>query len=424
MSKDQPLYRVQVRHEQQSSRLGTVLLAAPPSTATFALVGTVVILAFAAILGFGSYTSKVRVGGLLVAEQGQARVLASQAGVVTELYVKEGDKVVEGQPLLVISAEQRSAAVGATQAEIVKLLRTRRTSLLAERTHRQRLLKQQLAGYKSRIAALRREIQELGRETRVQTERTRLVEQSAQRQRDLLGRGFVSLAQSQQQEEMLLEQRGRLSTLQRERAERSRELIGMRAEADELPLRTQSGLLNLDREISAVDQEIALSEARRELVVTASQAGVVTAMQIESGSAAETGVPLLSIIPEGARLVAHLFGASRAMGFVQTGQTVKLSYAAYPYQKFGHHPGMITAVSRTAISPAEMPRELTGLSKLMTGTEPVYRISVAPETQQVLAYGEQYRLRPGMQLEADILIESRRLWEWVLDPLYTMTGRL
>ena len=105
MNRDQPLYRVQVRQEQQSSRLGTVLLAAPPSARMFALVGAAVILAFGAILGFGSYTSKVRVGGLLVAEQGQARVLASQAGVVTSLHVKEGDKVAAGQPLLTISAE-------------------------------------------------------------------------------------------------------------------------------------------------------------------------------------------------------------------------------------------------------------------------------------------------------------------------------
>jgi membrane fusion protein len=28
-----------------------------------------------------------------------------------------------------------------------------------------------------------------------------------------------------------------------------------------------------------------------------------------------------------------------------------------------------------------------------------------------------------MQLEADVIIEKRRLIEWVLDPLFTLTGR-
>jgi membrane fusion protein len=32
-------------------------------------------------------------------------------------------------------------------------------------------------------------------------------------------------------------------------------------------------------------------------------------------------------------------------------------------------------------------------------------------------------LQPGMQLEADIMMERRRLIEWVLDPLFTLTGR-
>ena len=39
------------------------------------------------------------------------------------------------------------------------------------------------------------------------------------------------------------------------------------------------------------------------------------------------------------------------------------------------------------------------------------------------AYQKAVALQPGMQLEADVLIESRRLIEWVLDPLFTLTGR-
>lgn len=29
-----------------------------------------------------------------------------------------------------------------------------------------------------------------------------------------------------------------------------------------------------------------------------------------------------------------------------------------------------------------------------------------------------------MALEADVLLERRRLYEWVLDPIYAVTGRL
>jgi membrane fusion protein len=33
-------------------------------------------------------------------------------------------------------------------------------------------------------------------------------------------------------------------------------------------------------------------------------------------------------------------------------------------------------------------------------------------------------LLAGMAVEADVLLERRRLYEWVLEPLYTVTGRL
>jgi len=39
-------------------------------------------------------------------------------------------------------------------------------------------------------------------------------------------------------------------------------------------------------------------------------------------------------------------------------------------------------------------------------------------------YGKPVALQPGMQLEADVLIENRKLIEWVLDPLYTLTGKI
>jgi membrane fusion protein len=102
---------------------------------------------------------------------------------------------------------------------------------------------------------------------------------------------------------------------------------------------------------------------------------------------------------------------------------VLLRYAAFPYQKFGQHEGEVASVSRTAISPAELPQPLVGLVNPTGAGAPVYRITVALAHQSVQAYGEPLPLQPGMQLEADVLMERRRLVEWILDPLFSVTGR-
>lgn len=92
-----------------------------------------------------------------------------------------------------------------------------------------------------------------------------------------------------------------------------------------------------------------------------------------------------------------------------------MRYQAYQYQKFGHHGGKVIRVSRSAITPA------TGEGQ---NAEPYYRVLVALDRQSITAYGKQEPLRPGMRLDADILGERRKLYEWVLEPLYSLRGKL
>jgi membrane fusion protein len=73
----------------------------------------------------------------------------------------------------------------------------------------------------------------------------------------------------------------------------------------------------------------------------------------------------------------------------------------------------VKAVSRNAMSP----QQVAGLSGRQA-TEAMYRIDVALDAQSIEAYGRQEALRPGMALEADILLDRRRLIEWIFEPLY------
>jgi membrane fusion protein len=56
-------------------------------------------------------------------------------------------------------------------------------------------------------------------------------------------------------------------------------------------------------------------------------------------------------------------------------------------------------------------------------SEPAYRVRVALERQSVIAYGEARPLASGATLDATVLLEQRRLYEWVLDPIYTLSRR-
>jgi membrane fusion protein len=82
----------------------------------------------------------------------------------------------------------------------------------------------------------------------------------------------------------------------------------------------------------------------------------------------------------------------------------------------------VISVSRTALSGNELNGALNAAAN--NNSEPMYRVTVELETQTVAAYGRAQALQSGMLLEADIRQETLHLYEWVLEPLTSLTGKL
>ena len=418
-----PLFREEVLAESRTRWLGTVLLTPHLSYGIFATFALLTTLGMASLLYFGSYTRRAKIDGWLVPQRGLVQVFAPQAGVVTKLSAVEGATVRQGEPLLVLSNELQSVARGAMQTEIASRLEARRTSLVEARAEMQRLAAQQATSLRSRIAWLKSERAQLDSSIALQRERVALAKKAETRQREVHERGLISDQELQTVLEAGIEQQSKLRELTRSWIASRGEQLSLEGDLRDLPLKSQTQLANVDRDIAQVEQELAETEARREIVVPAPESGTVTSVQAEQGARADPNVPLLSIVPAGSKLEAHLYSPSRSIGFMRAGQKVLLRYEAYPYQKFGHYDGVIASISRSAVNPAELPAQLAGMTSLTGSSEPVYRIVASLERQTVNAYGKPVPLQPGMTLSADVFIEKRRLIEWVLDPLYTLTGK-
>jgi membrane fusion protein len=57
-------------------------------------------------------------------------------------------------------------------------------------------------------------------------------------------------------------------------------------------------------------------------------------------------------------------------------------------------------------------------------TNNLYSIKVRLEKQAIDAYGQAQSLKPGMTLEADILQDRRRIWEWIIEPVLAVSQGL
>jgi membrane fusion protein len=101
---------------------------------------------------------------------------------------------------------------------------------------------------------------------------------------------------------------------------------------------------------------------------------------------------------------------------------VVLKYDAFPFKTFGIQHGTITSISSSAVR-APATEGDRGLDPRPVSRQSLYRIEVRPDSDEIEAYGEKKKITMGSTLSADIIIEKRRLIDWILDPIRAMRGR-
>lgn len=420
---NQPLFRKAALEAQKTKSFGEILLVRPLSYRILTAAAVLCTLLIVALFTWGSYTKRSTVVGQLMPSSGLLRIYAPQGGVIEKKTVVEGQQLQAGDTLYVLSSERLSSTLGSVQASVSEQLEMRQESLQRELQRTSRLQEEEQAGLRKQVQALSAELEKIDGLLEGQRSRVQLAEETEARHQSLLDQDYISREQLQQKREELLDQRSRLKSIEREQIALRRELAARQEALLSLGLKNQNQLAQIERFISSTSQELSESEGRRTIAVTAPIAGIATAVVAEVGHAVDGRRPLLSIVPSGARLEAQLYAPSRAIGFIKPGDDVLMRYQAYPYQKFGHARGKVVSVARTALPAAEISALLPAGSDSQ-GSEPLYLITVALEAQAIKAYGQPQSLQAGMLLEADILQETRHLYEWVLEPLFSLTGKL
>jgi membrane fusion protein len=413
-----PLFRPEALEAQRQPWLGRVQLVRPLSLSLLTAGVVAAAVAVGAFLSLAGYTRKATTTGVLMPDRGLIRLVPAAAGTVLERRVQEGQAVRAGDVLFVLALE-RALFDNAVQTRVEGSLETRRRSLQAASQQQQALMASRQGALDRRLEALALEALQLDNEAALQEQRLVLAREALARIESLQRDQFMSPAQVQAKSEEVLALQAATQTLARQRAALNRERAELEGERRELPLLAQNAAGSIERDLAQLSRESAELDADRRLLVRAPQDGTVSAVLAEAGQAVSTTSTLANLVPAGATLQAHLYAPSSAVGFVQAGQEVRLRLAAYPYQKYGHLPGQVTQVSRTPMASPEM-ASLVGSSPGMAAGQPMFRITVALKPDPATSA---LALNAGMQLSGDVLLERRRLVEWLFEPLLGWRSR-
>lgn len=412
------LFRSEVLKAKSQSWLGPIYLTNPMASWAMPLTAVSVVIVGILFLSSGHYTRKESVSGQLVPNLGLLTVRAPGVGIVSNLYVREGDHVARGDVLAEIVDDKSSATLGNTMEVIQAQLEIERAQLQSSIRANDSLLKDKESALETKITSLKEKFSLLNTQKNIEQEQVNSNQRLFLNIQPLLAKHYVSAFQNEEQRRATLSAKQRLSSLMEDMAGVKEQINSANHDLIQLPLAAERERGVLEQQLDALQQAMAKNEQQRGAVVRAQSNGIASSVLVKKGQPVSDGKQLLTIIPDDSVLEAKLYVPSSAVGFIKKGSLVVIRYQAFPYEQYGLQYGRVVNVSSSTVDLSDgdpVKKDLRG--------QPLYLVIVKLEKAYVAVGGSRFPLRSGMTLDADILLDRRSLWDWIVDPFRMISDR-
>ncbi len=381
-----------------------------------------------AAMWFGTFAKQETMRGIVLGTKGGQRMSAPVDGTVSHIWVAQGQEVKAGDKILTIVPQQTAAGSKPLSESELQSLVAQRRNTKAQIDGLDALMAQHaddLGAFDDNMlkieANLRKQEQELQGALAAQDE-------IVQKLRANLKSGYVTRENVTGQERVkqdyvrqLLEVRLQMTQLTTTQLERRRTLQQSRSANA-----AEHG--QLTRQLAELDARIERAKSAIATDVIAGGEGRIAAINVREGAEVKYGDTLAAIGNPDEPITIGLQAPSKTMGLLTLQQRVVLKYDAFPYKTFGVKYGRIIAIGK---QPLSLPKEdeASGLDAALAKAGPrpppqsKFLVEVEPEEKTIVAYGSERPILIGSTLSADVVVERRRLIDWVLDPILAMRGR-
>jgi membrane fusion protein len=357
----------------------------------------------------------VRSSGYTTSTSGNWKAVSPHLAVLHGLPLKEKSVVKKGQVIAELSTE-RFAQNHNIEFEQGQLTQHKLTLGKQELQTVNDSAARSTASIRSQLESIRREL--INSEGELELINLRIVDINQQqvRQQQLVKEGFISQEALEIKNSEMLRLKGEKSASERQQLSLKREIEKQTNELAMVELRAQSQKAQLSREMTTTQQEYNEHSSKRIQLVSAID-GIVTQVSAQPGQMVRPDIPLLTVIPLDGGIEVILLLPSRSIGFVREGQKVSVRYQAYPHEHYGRHFGTVREISRIALPPQEVAQHIRV-------EEPVYTVRVKLPANHMMYQDKKLPISPGMMVEADVELDRLKIYQWLLEPLYRLGGRV
>ena len=369
-----------------------------------------------------------------VVPSGSVKVVQHPAGgVVAEIPVAERELVEAGQPLLRLDAAEARSQLEQVRTRRASLrLRAARLDAFAkgetpdleavapdhpERVADQReIWRNQVTERESRLDVLAQQV----RQRRQELAQQRDALKTARRQQELIGQ-LLAMRERMAERRLisqveLMETRradatadGEVARLENEILSSEEALAEARSRRENVADRMRQEALDelgqVNAQLAEVETELARAELRVErLALLAPVRGLVQDLRVTTeGQVIKPSETVMKIVPVDDDLEVEVRIPTGDIGHVNAGQPVTVKVTSYNYNRFGSIDGTLRKVSATSL--------------LDEDNQPYFRGWVALSRNHLGDSPGQYRVLPGMSVQADIITGERTLLQYLVKPV-------
>ena len=374
--------------------------------------------------------------GRLIAEGQNKLVQAPDGGIITEIFVKEGDIVYNNQLLAVINSTAAEGSLDEIKAKKNSLLaKLIRLDAELENTSKS-LLKGRLDGFAQNIQESQLALFLANRSNlrsllfAIESERDQLEKSLATIKEELSGaKELLSLVNEENEELSPLISAGALGAsekfrLKRERAQLTSEIQVLEAKV----LQTEAGYIKLEAEIEAlqsgyernifeeratyinelseIDTRIPLLEQKlKQTEIRSPSDGIINSLPVsEEETVIKTGEIIAEIVPSTDNLIVEAFIDPKDIAKIEVSQEARVSLTAYDAAKYGYLTGRLLKVSADAVYREEKQSYM-------------YAIEVELINNLADSKGSTVPLNPGMIAQVDIIRGQQTVLEYFWQPI-------
>lgn len=380
----------------------------------------IMVVAAAVLIAYGSYARRVELHGLMLPTSGLVQITSPAAGWVQSLHVQDGEVVPSGTRLYSINTDIATQG-GNTQQKILESLAAERSILLLQIDRKREIVDRQDRELRRKVENLASQITQIGIQISVKEDFVKQATKDFADFTEFVARGISNLNEKMMRQQNWMRSKDELEELKSRALRLQGDMLETQAQLSTLHLEKESEIDGMRAKLSNLDKQVATSEARHSIEIVAPASGKVTAISSRPGQIVAAGARLLTIVPSQERMQAELLAPSTSIGFLRPGQRVLLRYSAFPYQKFGQYWGTIIEISHAALQANEL-KTLVPNMPPADQSKTFYRVIVAPDRSDVVAYGRSEPLHASMQVDARVLLDRRPFYQWILEPLYGLHG--